>query len=105
MRVSVTRARGGHVQGFPCRHYGRCVLDEHIAKRPMPGGSQPRKAKCIEAEQNGRKQKSPDGRPRGRVCLVRLASERPPVFPIFFRKEEGQFFDKSQTAKSRAWRP
>jgi hypothetical protein len=31
-------ARGGSVQGFPCRHYGRCVLDEHIAWRPMPSG-------------------------------------------------------------------
>ena len=78
-------ARRGRVQGFPCRHYGRCVLDEHIAKRPMPTGAHsPQKAKCIEAERNGREQKSPDGRPRGRVCLFRLASERPPVFPIFF---------------------
>ena len=58
-------ARRGHVQGFPCRHYGRCVLDEHIAKRPMP-----ERAKCIEAERNGREQKSPDGRPRGRSIYL-----------------------------------
>ena len=41
----MTRARGGRVQGFPCRHYGRRVLDEHIAKR-----GQGREAECIEGE-------------------------------------------------------
>ena len=56
-------ARRGRVQGFPCRHYGRCVLDEHIAKRPMPEGAHSsQKAKRIEAERNGREQKSPAGR-------------------------------------------
>jgi hypothetical protein len=63
-------ARGGSVQGFPCRHYGRCVLDEHIALRPMPPGAHsPQKAKSIRAERNGRGQKSPDGRPRGRIKI------------------------------------
>jgi hypothetical protein len=55
--ANVAAARGGSVQGFPCRHYGRCVLDEHIALRPMP-----EKAKSIRAERNGRKRKSPAGR-------------------------------------------
>ena len=71
MRVSVTRARGGSVQGFPCRHYGRCVLDEHIGgtgegrgfeacprrgRAQMPGG-----VGTGHAQRNGRKQKSPAG--------------------------------------------
>ena len=68
LRLTWLRGRRGSVQGFPCRHYGRCVLDERIAKRPMPTGAHsPQKAKCIEAERNGREQKSPDGRPQGRV--------------------------------------
>ena len=33
---------------------------------------------------DGMTKKTPDGLPRGRVLLLRLASERPPVFPIFF---------------------
>ena len=36
--ANVAAARGGSVRGFPRRHYGRCVLDEHIAERPMPKG-------------------------------------------------------------------
>ena len=38
LRLTWLRGRRGPVQGFPCRHYGRCVLDEHIAERPMPQG-------------------------------------------------------------------
>ena len=48
MRVSVTRARGGSVQGFPCRHYGRCVLDEHIAGEANAERPKKPEAKCIE---------------------------------------------------------
>ena len=40
------------------RHYGRCVLDEHIGPRPMPKGKEYR------AQRNGREQKSPAGRGR-----------------------------------------
>ena len=43
LRLTWLRGRRGHVQGFPCRHYGRCVLDEHIA-----GEANAQKAKCIE---------------------------------------------------------
>jgi len=50
-------------KGSPAATDERCVLDEHIAERPMPPGAHsPQKAKCIEAERNGREQKSPDGR-------------------------------------------
>src|SRR5690606_26946487 len=62
-------ARGGRAQGFPRRHYGRCVLDEHIAGEAMPKGPKSPRQSVSKAERNGRGQKSPDGRPRGRVKI------------------------------------
>jgi hypothetical protein len=98
-------ARGGRVQGFPCRHYGRCVLDEHIALRPMPPGAHsPHKAKSIRAERNGRKQKSPDGRPEGRITYL---DERPPGRPSsrsLCRKADEISSLKWPDCESRAWR-
>jgi hypothetical protein len=98
-------ARGGSVQGFPCRHYGRCVLDEHIALRPMPQGAHcPHKAKSIRAERNGRKQKSPDGRPEGRITYL---DERPPGRPSsrsLCRKADEISSLKWPDCESRAWR-
>ena len=64
-------ARGGSVQGFPCRHYGRCVLDEHIGgtgegRPPACRGDVRRKCLDIATagteQRNGREQKSPAGR-------------------------------------------
>ena len=71
-RQTKSRDWRGRVQGFPCRHYGRCVLDEHIGgtgegrgfeacprccRAQMPGG-----VGTGHAQRNGRKQKSPAGR-------------------------------------------
>ena len=71
----VTRP-GGRVQRFSCRHYGRCVLDEHIGGtgegRP-PACRDDVRRKCLDIatagteQRNGREQKSPDGRPQGRI--------------------------------------
>ena len=50
---------------------------------------------------DGMTKKTPDGLPRGRVLLLRLAPERPPVFPtLFSERRKGQFFDRGQTAKA-----
>ena len=68
------------------------MLDEHIGGAGE--GSRKRDAavewrKCCDiartglAQRNGRGQKSPDGRPRGRI-KIRLATKRLPVFPDFF---------------------
>ena len=70
MVANVAAARRGSVQGFPCRHYGRCVLDEHIAGEANAGRPNSRRQSVSKAERNGRGQKSPDGRPRGRVASL-----------------------------------
>jgi hypothetical protein len=49
-------------KGSPAATDERCVLDEHIACEANAQGLIARKAKCIEAERNGRGQKSPAGR-------------------------------------------
>jgi hypothetical protein len=61
------------------------------------------KPRVSKAERNGLEQKSPDGRPRGRVCLFRLAPERPPVFPTSFstQGDRGQFFEMARPATGR----
>ena len=82
--------RGGSVQGFPCGHYGPCVLDGDggTGEGRPPACRDDVRRKCLDIatagteQRNGREQKSPDGRPQGRMFLLRLATERPPVFPI-----------------------
>ena len=62
LRLTWLRGRRGRVQGFPCRHYGRCVLDEHIAGEANAERPKSQKQSVSKAERNGRGQKSPDGR-------------------------------------------
>ena len=76
LRLTWQQGRGGSVQGFPCGHYGPCVLDEHIGGtgegRP-PACRDDVRRKCLDIatagteQRNGREQKSPDGRPQGRM--------------------------------------
>ena len=50
------------------------ALDGAARRAQMPG--------CGSRKRNGRRQKSPDGRPEGRAKKQRRASFRPPVFPV-----------------------
>ena len=65
----------------PCRQYGRCVLDEHIAGEANAERPKKPEAKCIEGGA-GRARTEIAGRAAARSHVYfRLASERPPVFP------------------------
>jgi hypothetical protein len=99
LRLTWLRGRRGPVQGFPCRHYGRCVLDEHIAERPMPPGAHSsQKAKRIEAERNGLEQKSPAGcGSRATFNLLRGSAMRPAS--RLLPPRQGAFFEKARLRK------
>jgi hypothetical protein len=76
----------------------------HSPEANAPGGSQPHKAKSIRAERNGRKQKSPDGRPEGRITYL---DERPsgrPSSRSLCRKADEISSLKWPDCESRAWR-
>ena len=88
LRLTWLRGRRGHVQGFPCRHYGRCVLDEHIAGEANAERPKSQKQSVSKAERNGRGQKSPDGRPQGRVYYLDWRPNGRSSSRSFFRKEE-----------------
>ncbi len=88
VREDVARARRGSVQGFPCCHYGRRVLDEHIGgtgegsrKRDatvwaqMPG----RQNRSRAAERAGTEIAGGARKSRHVLCFVRLGPA--PRFP------------------------
>ena len=68
-------ARGGSVQGFPCRHYGRCVLDEHIAWRPMP--TRQRVSGRSGTDGNGNRRRGAEAAPRTKIRKARPSAPLP----------------------------
>ena len=105
LRLTWLRGRRGRVQGFPCRHYGRCVLDEHIAGEANAERPKKPEAKCIEGGAE-RTRTEIAGRAAARSRLFSLIGVRTAArLPDFFAaRRMRSVLGPQPGCESRAWR-